>query len=118
MQPSAIQSSTSAGSNRSDETPTCGRASMSTAVPTLHRIATYPATGTRAITTAITAATGTIANLISPLPTSAPTSAAAASVAASQASVPAGSDAEASPRAEPRSAPVDLAQQRYLRDAV
>lgn len=67
---------------------------MSIAVPTLHRIATYPAAGTRANTTTTTAATGKIANLISPLPTIAPASAAAASVAASQASVPRGSDAE------------------------
>ena len=46
--PIAIHNSTSAGSNCSDERPTSGSASMSTAVPTLHRIAMYPETGTRA----------------------------------------------------------------------
>ena len=73
---------------------TSGGASMSTNVPTLHKMATYPAAGTPAKSITSRAATGRIASLTSPLPSIAPAAAAAASVSASHASVCGGSRAE------------------------
>ena len=66
---------------------------MSTAVPTLHRMATYGAAGTAANSRTKTAARGKIANLTSPLPIITPTAAAALRVTASHATVHGGSRA-------------------------
>ncbi len=91
----ATQSSTSAGSNWSDERPTSGGASRSTAVPTLHRMQMYPETGTRAKATTMSATAGATASLASPRPTSAPAAAAAATVAAGHARARGNSAADA-----------------------
>ena len=51
---------------------TSGGASMSTNVPTLHKMATYPAAGTPAKIRTSRAATGKIPSLTSPLPSDRP----------------------------------------------